>query len=181
MHALQVGQRYHPDAPSWPEGSEFNWEAGGASLVLRFDSPTSREAEATRRGSAEFALAVTGDVIWLLYQFSGGVIPWSDCSYSWHLLPAERRGIPPAQDTGETRLLLSVILLDARDGIIRSLRTLTLDPEFTRALLGSIRVQASTPWCGQADYDRQIAAAYARWPSTEAMLRDCQIRCQGGI
>lgn len=179
MHTFKVGELYHPNVKKWPEGSEFNWDQGGASLILRFNTPSRQEVEAARKGKAEFALLTRGDVLFFLYRFGENKIPWSDCPFSWHLVPQERRALPPVE--GElTQAVLQVILLDATTGIIKVLRLVSFSPDFTRVLLNAIRVQASTPWPGNTSYDNQIQQVYAHYPSTTQMLSAAQARCVGG-
>jgi hypothetical protein len=182
MHHFEVGKLLVPGVTRWPPGGEFNWHRGGLELHLRFPDPTAGEVEAVRKGGSEFALMVAGDVLWFLYHFAlrGRGVPWSDAPYTWHLLPEALRGLPPARDTGETRAVLETFLVDAGTGILRAMRALSLSPDFTRALYGAIRVQASTPWCGREAYDAQIADAYRRWPTTEAMLAAASHRTVGG-
>jgi hypothetical protein len=178
MHKVEVGELLVPGVTSWPEGGQFNWDAGGADLVLRLARPTRAEVEGVRAGPCGFALKVEGDVLFFLYTFRG--LPWSDAPYTWHLLPEGLRGIPPAQDTGETRLPLHVTLVNAATGVVGALRVVTLSPGFTRALLGAVRVQASTPWCGREEYDRQLGAAYRKYPTTAALLAAASCRTAGG-
>ena len=76
--------------------------------------------------------------------------------------------------------MLSVILVDARNGIVKALRTLTFSPVFTRSLHDAIRAQAARPWPGREEYDHQIARTYAGHSSREIAQRLARVRCVGG-
>jgi hypothetical protein len=181
MYEIEVGKLYAPGVTSWPERGEFLLYDAGLELRLFFGSPTPREVNAVRKGPCRFALKVEGDVLFLLYQFgTEDEVPWSDVPFTWHLVPEDRRTLPSAQDTGETRAVLQTVLIDASTGIVRAIRAVSLSPDFTRALLGAIRVQASTPWPGRADYERQLADVYRRYPTTEALLASATHQTQGG-
>ena len=178
MHRIHVGQPLVEGQTRWPEAGEFNLYDNGLELRLFFRRLSKAEVRGVEQGECRFALVAEGDVLFFLYRFAD--LPWSDAPYSWHMVPPDRRVLPAMQDTGETRGLLHIILTDAETGIVQVLRTVTLSVDFTRALLGAIRVQASTPWCDQAAYDRQLAAAYERFPTTEAMLAAATVETSGG-
>jgi hypothetical protein len=179
MHALEIGKLYHPGVRCWPEGGEYNFRSGGHELLLRFARPAAQEIEDVRRGDCEFALALVGDILFFLYRF-GQVAGWSDAPYTWHLLPEDQRIPPQPPDTGESRALLQVILLDASTGIVRALRGVTLSPAFTRSLHTAIQVQMGTPWAGWKEYDRQLATAYRRYRSSADLLTISTARTRGG-
>jgi hypothetical protein len=163
MHAIQVRKPLVPGRTRWPEVGELNLYDNGLELHLFFRNPTKAEIRGVKQGNCACALVVLGDVLFFLYRFAG--VPWSDAPYSWHRVPADRRVLPALQDTGQMRGLLQIILTDADTGIVQAQRAVSLSVDFTRALLSAIRMQASTPWCGQAEYDRQLAAVYERFPS----------------
>jgi hypothetical protein len=181
---LQVGKPLVPGRTAWPEQADFNYYDGGAELCLFSFTPSVAEVEAVRVGPCDFALAPSGDVLFLLYRFgrAGAGVPWSDAPFSWHLVPEGRRQLPPAPGelSPDTRELLLVILTDAATGLVRVLRAVSLAPDFTRALFAAVAAQAAAPWCGPAAYDRQLAEAYRRWPSSNNLLTAAVARCAGG-
>lgn len=183
MHHIEVGKVF--GSPPWPEGSEYNWhgragEPGGAhDLMLRFTRPSSSEVGAVRTGEAEFALVELPPAVFLLYRFGIGV-PWSDCPYSYHLLPAGSRVPPPAEGSEEQRALLTVLLLDAPTGVVKVIRAVTLSPEFTLKLHDAIRRQIAALWPGQARYTQHLAGVYRQFPTTNSMLAAATARCLGG-
>jgi hypothetical protein len=174
MHVYRVGSPYHPDRRLWPEGPQYGFHAGSHELLLFFDRPTEREVGSVGSGSARFALAVHGPVIFLLFRFEPAM-PWSDAPYSIHLVPEEERQAPEPVATPEPHALLQVTLVDARTGIIRALRALTFGPALTTALHLAIRDQLAAPW-NRAAYDRAVDLAYRRYPTTERLLETALVR-----
>lgn len=167
--AYRAGEPYHPTRRSWPEIAQYNYRGGGHELVLFLRQPTSPEVRAARQGLASFAFYADQNLLVLLYAFGDG-LPWSDAPFSWHLVPAAERVLPP-ETRGEERALLTVVLVDATTGIIRALRVVTLSATFTRLLHDAIREQAARPWPGDAAYDAELATLYQRYPSAAALLK----------
>lgn len=174
--AEKVGEVYPGLSFPVAEIGEYNYFDAGHELRLFFRSPRRAEIEAVKRERAEFALLVEGSVIFFLYRFgfSDGV-PWSDAPYTLHLVPEERRQVP----TGSGRALLTVVLADAQSGVVRAIRAVTLSEEFTATLHETIRDQAASRW-SQAEYDHDLAVAYAEYPDTESMLEKAIARTRGG-
>lgn len=180
MHALRVGERHHPDVAAWPEVNEYNHRGGAHELVLRLARPTVAEIAAVARGPASFGVLDPGDgdLLFALYRF-GDAIRWSDAPFSPHLLPAAERPLPPAPEPGADRALLTVVLVDAADGVVRALRSLTLPPRVTAALAAGILRLDARPWPGRAAYQAQLDAFYAARPTGAEMVRSAIVG-QGG-
>jgi len=182
MHRYEVGQSYVEGRTNWPERGEYNYRAGMHELRLLLSQPTVGEIEAVKTGRADFALRVERDIIFLLYRF-GEAIPWSDAPYSWHLVQRaypDQATLPAPHGSPEGRDTVQVILVDAGAGIIKAIRVLSWSPAFTAAIRGAIRDQAARSWPGDDEYDRQLANAYRRWPTSAAMVRDASARTRGG-
>lgn len=177
LHHFEVGKLYHPDRTRWPECSQYNYRGGNHDFVLFWRRPSPTEVETWRKGRIEFALLVDGPVIFLFFKPEGG--QWSDAAFTWHLVPAEERQLPPPVESTETRALLQITLVDADTGIIRVLRAATLSPAFTAELHDAIRRQAETPW-DPAAYQRALDDAYRRHPHSREMAKAARTRCQVG-
>ncbi len=178
MRVLQVGKPYIPGRTDWREGVEYNYRAGAHEMRMFFERPAVSEVEAVRKGECEFALAVEGPVIFLLYCFRPA-IDWSDAPFSWHLVPEIERTLPQ-QEGNETRALLHVDLIEAKTGIVRALRVVTFSPEFTYALHNAIREQAASPWLGRDAYDAALRDAYRHYARSEDLLKRAVARTVGG-
>jgi hypothetical protein len=178
MPLLEVGKPYLPGRTRLEPRAEYNWRAGQHELLLCLSDLTEAEVQAIAQGEAEFALLVWRDVIFLLFRF-GDAIGWSDAPYSWHLVAPGERTLPPVELSAKARAVLAVILVDADRNVVRALRLVTFSPELTGALHGAIRAQAARPFDAAA-YDAQLAEAYERWKTSEAMVAKATIRWRGG-
>jgi hypothetical protein len=170
---LEVGKPYPFGTPPYPETGEFNYTAAGYSLRLFVKAPRSFEVQAVRNAPAEFAIAVVGRAICVLYRFANGKkgIPWSVSLFSYHLVPPELQALPDQPASDEERALLRVELVDAETGILRALRVLTLSPRVTKVLDHAIREQARQPWCGKRQYLLEVAAIDAEYALQELLAR----------
>jgi hypothetical protein len=178
MSVYSVGKPYIDDRRNWPENVEYNYRQGAHELRMFLANPKPWEVEAIRTGPCEFALAVEGDLLFLLYHF-GKAVPWSDAPYSWHLVPAEQRTLPEPTEAVEPHDTLQIILVDALTGIVRGLRMVSFSQAFSIVLRTAIREQAAQPWPGGAEYDRQLAEVYRRY-DTDALLARARSRTEGG-
>jgi hypothetical protein len=174
--AYRVGEPLRQGQTDWPDGSRYGFGPSGHELVLfRTDIDGDLE-DAVGRGPCEFALVVEAPLIVLAYQF-GKVVSWETAPFAWHLQPAERRFVPPADVPGG-RALLNLSLVGSDDGIIRAQRNVTLGPELTWALHRAIRSQARQPFDSEA-YVRAVGTLYLRHPSAAAMLDYAEARSPG--
>lgn len=170
MAEYQVGKPYNSAVREWLETPKYDFRSGAHELVLFFNKPTSAEISAVKTGKAEFALVVQGDIIFLLYRF-GTPIDWSDASYSWHSVQESERMLPEhILATGETRAVLTVILVDAANGITQAIRLVSFSPSFTSRLHQAINEQAQKPF-NQASYDKQLENLYKSYPDSRDLLK----------
>lgn len=182
MQVLEVGQPYSVRRTVWPELAEYNYTQSGHELRLFFSSPSPGEVRAVRKERCDFSLVVEGSAIILQYRFGDRPtkgIPWSDASFSIHLVPEQYRRVPEVDSNPEARAALQVLLIDADTGILKALRFVTLSPDFTRALEGAIQAQALQPWPGRVSYERALQTLFAR-SSTQDLLRRAVARTRGG-
>src|SRR5215831_8746401 len=115
MHVLEVEKPYIAVRTQWLEEVEYNYRGGEHELRMFFSAPGRQEVEAVRKGRCEFALAVEGPVIFLVYCFRP-TVDWSDAPYSWHLVPENEQTLPDAEGP-ETRALYQLVLTDAQTGL----------------------------------------------------------------
>jgi hypothetical protein len=174
MYRYEVGKLYHPDKRQWQERGEYNYRSNAHELRLFFSGLTHSDIRRIRNGSCTFSFAVTGDIIWFFYEF-GKACPWSDNSYSIHLVPSDERTIPPELAENE-QAILTIILVSSEDGIIKALRQIKLGHDFSVALHTAIREQASQSF-NQIKYDAQIAEVYRKYPTTKILLQRAQATC----
>jgi len=183
MHTLIVGQLYHPGRRSWPEGADYNWRAGAHELRIFLARATSREVNAIETGRVEWGLMIELPELFIISRFhgpDGRVVTSFDCSYQWHRVSAEERTDTPAwEDTSpQLRALVSIILVEATNGLILALRTVTYSPEFTRSFHRAIHDQAALPY-DPTEHDRAVADIVGR-NTTDQLWDRCTVRCEGG-
>lgn len=180
--SLRVGE-VHPDWDTLEpqllvDGAVYNYTVTGHELTCYLERPARDEVRAFRKGRAKFALLEEGPVLFLLHRF-GEALPWSDAPYSIHLVPEERRQLPPALLGPHSRALLTAMLVDRSTGVIRGMRALSWSPGFTRVMHAAIRRQATLDF-DPDEYDEAIARAYRKWPESSEMLRAVAARTSGG-
>jgi len=183
MHTYTVGKPYHPGRQHWPEGADYNFRAGGHELRVFLGRATSSEVTAVRTGRVEFGAMIELPEIFIVSRFhgpDGRVVASFDCSYQWHRVSSAERTAPPAweETSPQLRALLSIILVEATNGVILALRSVSYSPEFTRAFHRAIADQAALPY-DQAEHERAVADIVRRL-DTNAIWERCAVRCEGG-
>lgn len=169
-----VGQVY----PNWDrirrkvchDGAHYNFDTGGHRLLIFGRNLRADEVLGFFYGPAYFAMAVHGSVLFLTARF-GTALPLVDAPYSIHMVPAERRVLPPVNPAPAGRTLLQTDLIDSSTGVLRGIRLTSWSPHFTRAVHAAIHSQAAAPITREA-YNDTIAAAYRRWPAPEDIMAD---------
>lgn len=179
MAELSVGKLYLPSRTRWPEAVEYNYDAAGHELRLFQTRLTPGEVLDVRRGRARFALVEKPPVIFLVWRL-GEAWPWSDCPYSWWMVPDDRRQLPERMAGPETRALLQIPLVEANTGILKAIRVVSFAPDFSEALHAAIRRQANSLPLDQAVYDTALANLYRVYPDSTDLLRAAVVRCEGG-
>jgi hypothetical protein len=168
MHALEVGQLYHPGRTTWPEAVTYQYRQDHHELLLFWPDPSAHEVEQVRSGAASFGVYWESPALFLVVQL-GGMSPM-DAVYSWHLVATAERTLP-AHLQPETTIALPVILIDAETGIVRVIRLLSLATPTATQLNEAIHAQAKLPWDERA-YDAAIGRVYAqgssRWLAEKA-------------
>lgn len=147
-----------------PEGVQLVM-GGGPQLQLFLPKLTPEEIHCIQNGPAHFGVHEVAGVLFFLYRFDPA-IPWSDTPYHRALEEAVRPVALPRLEGPESRLLLQVVLVRCEDSRVAALRTLSLPPHLSRALLAAVAAQGPLP----PDYDERIARAYARFPRTKDLL-----------
>jgi hypothetical protein len=183
---LEVGKRYHPDLPSWPPGTNYNFRCGAHELLVVLSRLSAGEIVAASQGLASFGLIIEPPLITLLFHFGGTPVSlgWGDACYSWWMVSPDGRVLPPPLETltEESRVPLLVNLVEARTGVLVSQRLVTFTPGFSRALLGAIHGQAAGPPVSQADYNRAVNHLHLKYPNPVDLMSHPSgvLRCTGG-
>ena len=163
MNQLAVGQPFIPGRTRFPEGAVFNFERGGVTLTLFVRRPTPKERRDVQGGTLRIGLLTLPPT--LLVPFRFGSMPWSEATYSPHLVPPERR---PALDLApDHRLLAQIALVDADTGLVEGLRAVALPPEMSRRLVEETQRLLEAPWPGRAAYDAWLNRLFASMSSEQ--------------
>ncbi len=162
-----VGERWSDAHEHYDEGVRYLYRHGAHELTLFWHAPTEAEIEGFRSRPVELGLHVEGPAAFLLYRIEA-VCEWSDAAFNVHLVPEAERELP--NEAAGERARLRLTLVDARDGIIRAKRIVSLDKVMTQALRMVMSEQAKAPF-DRAAYEAAVRAAHARYPDPEAMIR----------
>lgn len=129
-HVMKVGSLYHPQRRSWPEGAAWVYHGGRYELLLRLEQPSRAETDAVGAGRGALAFFEHESALIGLYRFGENTIPWSDMPmevHRWAEMP-----------TG-AQVPISLVLLDARNGLVRALRLMLLPDAFCATLAAAAR------------------------------------------
>ena len=148
MYKYEVGQII-PAFMGHAENVYFNMDNGGATMFVFFQSPTMKEIEQFKSGK-EFQIRFVElyDVIMLMAKI-GDLFP----DLTQFAIPTEGQGLG-----------LTLILVDATTGQIKSIRLLGLSENFTRKLLGTVIKNAEKPF-NINSYNMNIAKIYSQYPT----------------
>lgn len=120
---------------------------------------TAKEAEKIRQGKIEFALFEKDEILFLLVKIPG-VMGWSDAPFHVGLYSDGRtvpNEIPDGAGWG-----LTVIGVDARNGMIKALRLIGLGTNFSRKMIEIIKKHAGKR-VSQVDYHNRVNGIYREY------------------
>jgi hypothetical protein len=137
MEVIKRGELLVPGRTQWPETIEYNYTLNGHEIRIFMRSPIKEEIQSIRQGLLDFAL-YNADLPVVLIKTEA--IPWSDCPFSYWLVPPDYRQIPPEIKAGEMAII-NIILVDADTGIVKGIRSTSLSTEFSQKLHESIQKQ----------------------------------------
>ncbi len=168
MGTRQVGEVYSPDHTSYAEATQYCYRDGVHDLVLFWTNPTPDEVSGFRTQPVEFALYIQQPVLFLLYRIED-VCEWSDVAYNVHQLRPDEQAVPVNPPGDRARVQMT--LVDASNGIIQAKRVVGMGPAMTQAMRHTLQEQTQLPY-SRFDYDGLVQQAYARYPDSDAMLKD---------
>jgi hypothetical protein len=175
MYKLEVGKPFISGISSYEELPQYSCRNGLHLLVIPLANIRPIEQEAITEGAAYFAFTVMGDVLVFQYRF-GRALAWSDSAYNWYLVPEDERGLPDEPGPNE-HALMSVVLVEATNGLVAGLRVLSLSPTFASELRGVLAQQSRRP--KPADFVQQAQRIFNRYSSSQ--LREMALSsCIGG-
>ena len=168
MTSRQVGEIYSSKHSEYSEATQYCYYNGVHDLALFWSRPTLKEINGFLSQPLEISLYVEHSVLFLLYRIVD-ICEWSDVAYNIQQLRAEEQVVPA--DIPGSRARLQMTLVNADSGIILAKRMLSISPTMTQALRHTLLEQTLTP-LSRYEYEAQVQQAYARYPDTDAMLKD---------
>lgn len=153
---------------------QFDIDNVGATMLVFFNQPTQKEIEQFNTDkSFEIRFVELEDVIMVVAKI--GSLNWVDAPYNVHLSQNLSEFTLPDKDTG---LALTLILVDAYSGEIKSIRFMGLSTNFTKKLLNATIEQKSKSF-NETEYDKNIASIYAKYTTDQLVKMSvgyCKIR-----
>ena len=168
MTTRQVGDVYSPEHTQYSETTQYCYKGGVHDLVLFWAEPTAEEINGFRTQPVEFALYVQQPVLFLLFRIAN-ICEWSDVAYNIHQLPPQEQAVPA--DAAGAHARVQMTLVDASGGIIKAKRLVNMGPTMTQAMRHTLDEQMRLPF-SRFDYDAIVKQAHARYPDSDAMLKD---------
>lgn len=131
MYKYEVGQCIE-NFKNHKEGVQFDISDDGAAMIVFFETPTQNEIEQFKSGGKfEIRFIVLNDVMMITTKI--GNLNWMDAPYTPHLSKNLTKYQIPNEGEG---LGLTLCLVDAITGEIKSIRFMSLSERFTRKLFG---------------------------------------------
>ena len=174
MHNFEVGGYLHGYPKAMQEGGTLLCDDAGLTLIISLPGLTDKEAKKLQKGEIKFALFEDEDILFLLINIPG-VIDWSDAPFHIGLYSDGRRvpeHIPDGQGWG-----LTIIGLEARNGIIKAMRLIGLGTEISREMIRIIQAQGKT---NQVDHHNKIKQIYRKY-SCQDMIERATARYEVGV
>ena len=140
------------------EGALFDISDGGANLIIFFRHPTKEEIE---QFNNEFEIRFTEICGVIMMTFKIGNLQWMDAPYSPHLSKHLTTLNIPAENQG---LGVTLFLVDAITGEIKSMRLMGLSNDFTKKLFDLV-MQHQTKEFNIREYSNSINRIYATYPT----------------
>lgn len=155
-----------------PECVKFDIDDSGATMLVFFDRPTQDEVNQFKADkNFEIRFAELNDVIMITTKI--GNLNWMDAPYNANLSKNLSKFILPNEGSG---LGLTLILVDAHSGEIKSIRLIGLSTNFTRKLFGAAMEQKMNSF-DKDKYDEKIRSIYAKY-DTNAIVKMSNIYCK---
>ena len=126
---FEVGKVYEPFV-GMEEGVRFNLSSSGATLVYAFNNPTPDEVAQMQAGKRfEIRFVEFGGIIWITSKC--GNLEWTDAPYN----PRLSTGLPASEFEDGEGIALTLVMIDSRNGVVKSTRLIGLGTNFSRYLM----------------------------------------------
>ena len=157
-----------------PEGVQFDMDDSGATMIVFFNRPDQNEIAQFKAGK-DFEIRFTelSNVIMITTKI--GNLNWMDAPYNVHLSRNLEKYTLPNEEFG---LALTLMLVDADSGEIKTMRLMGLSTNFTRKFFGAAMDQKITVF-DKDEYQRRVQNIYAKYDTNKIVKMSnayCKIR-----
>jgi hypothetical protein len=167
MIKLEVGKYISGTPRRYDEGVRFDIDDSGASLVAYFKNPTQTEITNFKTGGIKLGFYSYQNVIMLLAKI--GELNWVDAPYSVHL----SKNLTTLGELGESEgLAITVLLVDASDGTIMSMRLLGANHRLTEGLFKAIGQQKDVSF---QDFYKNVNYIFSTYSTKDLIKRASMI------
>lgn len=162
FHALAVGQPY----PTWTPGHAhqyFEWSEKGCDLLVAIDGLHKDEIAGFRNNPIKMSLSYLRGIAFINFEVRDCVT--LELPFTSAIIPPER--MPPLDEFAgkNARLAMVAILIEARTGVVRGIRRVTVSPAYTQRLIAILQEQAAAPTT-KAAHDLQVERLFAMYPNS---------------
>jgi hypothetical protein len=165
MPNYEVEKMYEEGVKDYDEEFRFDVTPSGPVLALFFNKTSSKEINSINSGKVELGFYERREegVLFLLAKFEGMV--WMDAAYSVHLVDATE-----LYDLKESGVQLQIILVNAKNGIVKAIRTVELPDRFSQKLKEALDEQKSKPF-NAGTYYETVGSLYHNFPTKDLVKR----------
>jgi len=135
MYAYKIGERVEAFADG-VDGAQFDMTDGGGILLIKFNSPTSKEVDQIKNGKIRYSISYLNNVIYILWKF--GSLEYLETPYSFSASKNLTELQEPIDSSGYA---VNMILADSSDGEIKAIKLLSLSNRASKKLLDLISKQ----------------------------------------
>lgn len=145
MRQLRIGMPLVGGVLGYQEGAHYNYTVSGHTLTMALTNPSPAQIRAVQRGVAWFGLVKRDNAIFILSRF--GHLPWTVTAYNWWINAPVMRP-DPWDDLVQLRggFSAGVCLVDAGNGLVAALRSVTLSEELSQLFMGMVQEQMRPPF-----------------------------------
>lgn len=161
MYKYEVGQVVE-SFKNHQEKVYFDIDDSGATMLVFFQSPTVKEIEQFKSGK-NFEIRFTELYGVIMITVKIGNLNWMDAPYTPHLSKNLTKFEFPRENQG---LGLTLILVDAITGEIKSMRLLGLSERFTKKLFGVVIEHKVKPF-SKDEYDNSINKLFSAYNTNQ--------------
>ena len=163
IHA--VGRPYEGVRKPTDPGPRYNFRFGYHTLTIFDHSVEDQMVQIYKDAPIRMGFWKDGPVMWAIFNVQG--LGWQDAPYTPHRVEPEGRQFVELPYP-ESRYPLTIIVGNAEDSVIRTIRSTTLSPEVSRQVR-DIAMQLAQESFDEDAFDRKILETYWQYKSSQEM------------